>query len=147
MSFDEELVQRLTENFPDDLREAHVVRSGRVKAVIAKDALRQVSLFLRDDMGFEHISCISGVDWVEHLENVYHIVSYGNGCVIQVSVRIPSSDPEVDTISDIWKGALYHEREAFDLLGIKFAGHPDLRRILLPKEFKFHPLKKDYQGE
>ncbi|MEE9236346.1 MAG: NADH-quinone oxidoreductase subunit C [Thermoplasmata archaeon] len=147
MSFDEELVQRLRENFPDDVTEAHVVRSRRVKCDITREALRGVSLFLRDEMGFEHISCISGVDWIEHMENVYHIVSYQHGCVVQLGVRIPSGDLEVDTVSDIWKGALYHEREAYDLLGIRFNGHPDLRRILLPKDFKFHPLRKDYQGE
>ncbi len=147
MSFDEELVQRLTDGFADDVKEVSVVRPGRVKALIARDALRPICAFLKDELGFEHISCISGVDWVEHLENVYHIVSYENRCVIQIGAKIPNEDPVIDSVSDIWKGALFHEREAYDLLGIRFNGHPDLRRILLPEDFKFHPLRKDYQGE
>lgn len=145
--FEEELLEKLKEKFPDDLREARVVRPGRAEASIARDAVRPVCRFLRDEMGFEHISCISGVDWIEHMETVYHVVSYQHNLVLQLGVEIPSESPTVDTVSDIWKGALFHEREAFDLLGIKFEGHPDLRRILLPKDFKFHPLRKDYQGE
>ncbi|MFQ5837378.1 MAG: NADH-quinone oxidoreductase subunit C [Thermoplasmata archaeon] len=147
MPFDEELVESLRDRFPEDVKEAEVVKPGRVRATLSREALRSVCLFLRDDMNFEHISCISGVDWIEYMENVYHIVSYERNCVIQLNVRIPSSDPVADTVSDIWKGALYHEREAYDLLGIDFKGHPDLRRILLPQDFKFHPLRKDYQGE
>ncbi len=147
MTSEEEMTQRLRERFPEDVKEAEVVRPGRLKVQLSREALRTVSLFLRDELGFEHISCISAVDWVENLENVYHIVSYQHGCVLQLSVSIPSEDPAVDTVSDIWKGALYHEREAYDLLGITFRGHPDLRRILLPEDFKFHPLRKDYQGE
>lgn len=147
MSYEEELVQRLTERFPDDVREARVDGPGRVRAGVTREGLRQVCFALREEMGFEHIACLSGVDWVEHLENVYHVASYQHNVVLELHVRIPSSDPQVDSVSDIWRGALFHEREAYDLLGITFEGHPDLRRILLPKDFKFHPLRKDYQGE
>ncbi len=147
MAFEEDLVRDLKDRFPADVREAEVDRPSRVKATVSREALRQICFFLREEKNFEHISCISGVDWVEHLANVYHILSYQHGCIIQVRVDIPSDDPSVPTVSDIWKGALYHEREAFDLLGIDFEGHPDLRRILLPEDFKFHPLRKDYTGE
>jgi NADH-quinone oxidoreductase subunit C len=147
MSFEEELVEKLRERFGEQMTEAQVLGPRRVRVSTGREPLREVCLFLRDEMGFEHISCISGVDWIEHMENVYHIVSYQHNCVLQLNVRIPSGDPSVDTVSDIWKGALFHEREAYDLLGINFKGHPDLRRILLPRDFKFHPLKKDYVGE
>lgn len=145
MSFAEELSKDLTQQFPGV--ETEVVRPDRVRATVPRESLRQVCAHLRDAQGFEHLSCVSGVDWVERLENVYHIVSYQHGVVLQVTVPIPADDPAVETISDIWKGALFHEREAYDLLGITFTGHPDLRRILLPKDFQFHPLRKDYQGE
>lgn len=147
MSFEEELVERLEERFGEAIKDAKVCKPRRVRVSMDRESLREVCLFLRDEMGFEHISCISGVDWIEYMENVYHIVSYQHNCVIQLNVRIPSEDQMVDTVSDIWKGALFHEREAYDLLGIRFRGHPDLRRILLPKDFRFHPLRKDYQGE
>ncbi len=128
MSYEEELVQRLTEKFPEDVREAQVDRPGRVNASVTRDGLRQIAFFLREEMGFEHLSCLSGVDWVEHLENVYHVVTYQHNVVLQMRVRIPSNDPNV-------------------LLGSTFQGLPDLRRILLPKDFRFYPLRKDYQGE
>ncbi len=147
MAFEDDLVKDLKKRFPDDVKEATVSRPGRVKASVTRDGLRQVCFFLREEKGFEHISCISGVDWVDRLENIYHILSYENECIIQVSVEIPADDPSVPTVSEIWKGALFHEREAYDMLGIDFQGHPDLRRILLPNDFKFHPLRKDYTGE
>ncbi len=119
----------------------------RVEADATREDLRAICTYLRDEEGFEHLSCISAVDWVTHLSNVYHLVSYQNNTMLQLNVRIPVEDPAVDTVSDIWKGALYHEREAYDLMGIQFHNHPDLRRILLPEDFAFHPLRKDYQGE
>ncbi|MFQ6013507.1 MAG: NADH-quinone oxidoreductase subunit C [Thermoplasmata archaeon] len=147
MSFDEQLAQRLPKRFPEGVEGVQVVQPRRVKAAASRETLREICTYLRDEEGFEHITCISAVDWVTHLENVYHLVSYQNSCMLQLDVRIPSEDPEVDTVSDIWKGALYHEREAYDLMGIRFRDHPDLRRILLPLDFAFHPLRKDYQGE
>ncbi len=147
MAFEEDIVKDLKKRFPADVTEARVKRPSRVEATVSREALRQVCFYLREEKGFEHISCISGVDWIENLANVYHIVSYQNGCLLQLTVEIPNDDPSVSTVSDIWMGALHHEREAYDLLGIEFEGHPDLRRILLPKDFKFHPLRKDYTGE
>ncbi|MEE9593474.1 MAG: NADH-quinone oxidoreductase subunit C [Thermoplasmata archaeon] len=147
MSFEEQLAQRLPERFPEGIQGAKVTQPRRVEAAAKREALRDVCSYLRDEEGFEHISCISAVDWVTHLENVYHIVSYQNNTMLQLRVQIPSEDPGVDTVSDIWKGALYHEREAYDLMGITFRDHPDLRRILLPDDFAFHPLRKDYEGE
>ncbi|MEE9163917.1 MAG: NADH-quinone oxidoreductase subunit C [Thermoplasmata archaeon] len=147
MSFEEQLAQRLPERFPDAVEGTEVVQPRRVRADARREDLREICTYLRDEEGFEHLSCISAVDWVTHLSNVYHLVSYQNNTMLQLNVRIPSEDPAVDTVSDIWKGALYHEREAFDLMGIQFRDHPDLRRILLPEDFGFHPLRKDYEGE
>lgn len=146
MAFEDELVERLQDRFPDDLRAASVDGPGRVRAEVDRDGLRQFCHHLRDEEGFEHLSCISAVDHVTRLENVYHIVSYANDTTLQLHVNVPTDDPEVETISDIWMGALYHEREAWDLMGIRFRHHPDLRRILLPDDFEFHPLRKDYEG-
>ncbi len=147
MSFEEQLTQRLPERFPEGIEGAEVVQPRRVEATAKREDLRAICTYLRDEEGFEHVSCISAVDWVTHLENVYHLVSYQHNIMLQLNVQIPSEDPWVDTVSDIWKGALYHEREAYDLMGIQFRDHPDLRRILLPKDFAFHPLRKDYAGE
>ncbi|MCS7073561.1 MAG: NADH-quinone oxidoreductase subunit C [Bacteroidia bacterium] len=122
--------------------------------------------FLRDEpkLYFDFLNCLSGVDLGnERLEVVYHLTSIPRGHTLVVkqktseplsteirSKEFPSkiyaeSLPTIPSISHLWKAALWHEREAFDLLGIHFVGHPDLRRILLPDDWQGHPLRKDYQ--
>jgi len=97
-----------------------------------------------EKLQFDFLYCLSGVDYGQDLGVVYHLRStkYNHSVVVKtrVSDRI---NPEIDTVSDIWKTADFHEREVFDLLGIKFKNHPDLRRLFLDKSWGF-PLRKDY---
>jgi NADH-quinone oxidoreductase B subunit/NADH/F420H2 dehydrogenase subunit C len=95
------------------------------------------------DAGYEHLSCITAIDWRNMWEIVYHITSYSKKETITIKAQLEYESPEIDSITSIWTGANWHERETFDLMGIKFKGHPDLRRILLPEDFKQHPLKKE----
>jgi NADH-quinone oxidoreductase subunit C len=91
---------------------------------------------------------ISAVDWKDRFEVVYHISSYRYNLLVQMTAQIPRDDPQVDSVAKIWGGANWHEREAWDLMGIKFIDHPDLRRVLLPDDWVGHPLRKDYkEGE
>ena len=105
---------------------------------------------------FEHCSLISAIDNQPDFELVYHfsclnqsIIVNDSNCAVmlEVHVYLKRESPSIDSISNIWFGANWHEREAFDLMGIYFIGHPDLRRVLLPEGFAGHPLRKDYVYE
>ena len=103
-----------------------------------------VCRFLRDQLGFDLLSCISGVDMLDHIETVYHVRSLTRGQLLQIKVRLDHEMPEVDSVVSVWPTANWLERETFDLYGIKFAGHPDLRRMLLDDDFVGYPLLKSF---
>jgi len=103
-----------------------------------------VCRFLRDQLGFDLLSCISGVDMLDHIETVYHVRSLTRGQLLQIKVRLDYEKPEVDSVVSVWPTANWLERETYDLFGIKFAGHPDLRRMLLDDDFVGHPLLKSF---
>ena len=97
---------------------------------------------------FDLFECLSGVDHgpeAGEMEVVYHLCSVVHEHRLVLRVRVPREAPEVPSVASIWPAANWHEREAYDLLGLRFAGHPDLRRILLPDDWEGHPLRKDYQ--
>ena len=122
--------------------------------IITKETLPRVCLFLRDheETYFDFLSCISAVDdGVEAgtFTIVYHLASIPHKNQLTLKVVIPTDRqldnlPAVPSVSAVWRTADWHEREAFDLMGIYFEGHPDLRRILLPDDWEGHPLRKDY---
>lgn len=99
--------------------------------------------------GFEYLNCLSGVDWIgeQQLEVVYHLSSLAFPLKVTVKVRIPRDAPVVRSVVPIWPGANWHEREVYDLFGIRFEGHPDHRRILLSEDWEGYPLRKDYVDE
>jgi NADH/F420H2 dehydrogenase subunit C len=111
---------------------------------VEREHLLAVSRFLRDQLGFDLLSCISGVDMLDHLEIVYHARSTVRGQLIQVKVRIDNVSPEVDSVVSVWPTANWLERETYDMYGIRFAGHPDLRRMLLDDDFEGYPLLKNF---
>ena len=103
-----------------------------------------VCRFLRDQLGFDLLSCISGVDMLDHLETVYHVRSLTRGQLLQIKVRLDHEKPEVASVVSVWPTANWLERETYDLYGIKFSGHPDLRRMLLDDDFVGYPLLKNF---
>src|SRR5438876_7954699 len=111
---------------------------------IDRTHLVAVCRFLRDQLGFDLLSCISGVDMLDHLETVYHVRSTTRGQLLQLKVRLDQEKPEVDSVVSVWQTANWLERETYDLFGIRFAGHPDLRRMLLDDDFEGHPLLKSF---
>lgn len=135
--------------------------------VVEPGALAEVCRFLRDDLrlDFSLLNCISGVDYLEpdskkapkagfepHVEVVYHLSSFSKRHRIVLKVILPrwkddkpGELPEVPTVTHIWQGANWHEREVYDLSGIHFVGHPELTRILLAEDWEGHPLRKDYE--
>jgi NADH-quinone oxidoreductase subunit C len=100
------------------------------------------------DLAFDFLFCLTGVDMVKFLEVVYHFESTIHKHQLVLKVRTEDREiGAVDTVCDIWRTAEFHEREAFDLLGIRFNNHPDLRRLFLEEGWKGHPLRKDYVDE
>ncbi len=111
---------------------------------IDREHLVAVCRFLRDQLSFDLLSCISGADMLDHLETVYHVRSIARGQLLQLKVRLDHEKPEVDSVVSVWPTANWLERETYDLYGIRFAGHPDLRRMLLDDEFEGYPLLKSF---
>jgi NADH-quinone oxidoreductase subunit C len=102
----------------------------------------------RPELGLDFLFCLSGVDWGAQLGVVYHLSSSDFQRQLVVKVKIDNREkPEVATVSDLWRTAEFHEREAYDLYGIIFVGHPDLRRIFLEDDWEGWPLRKDYVDE
>ncbi len=111
---------------------------------IGRENLVAVSRFLRDQLSFDLLACISGVDMLDHLETVYHLRSTTRGQLLQIKVRLDRERPEVDSVVSVWQTANWLERETYDMYGIRFTGHPDLRRMLLDDDFEGYPLLKDF---
>jgi NADH-quinone oxidoreductase subunit C len=119
--------------------------------LVDRDHIYGVAKFLRDDLRFQmdFCSCVTGVDYLKegYIEVVYHLYSVAqkHGPVV-LKVRAPRDLAQctVPSLTPVWRGCEFQEREAFDLFGVRFAGHPDLRRILMWDEFQDHPMRKDY---
>ncbi len=125
---------------------------GEGTVSIKRDSLLDVCRFLHDDpeLYFDFITDICSVDFIgqeERYEVVYHFYSVKHNHRIRIKARVPEKDAVIDSLCPIWKGANWLEREVYDLMGIKFNGHPDMRRILMPDDFVGHPLRKDYPIE
>jgi NADH/F420H2 dehydrogenase subunit C len=112
---------------------------------IDRTNLVAVCRFLRDQLGFDLLSCISGVDMLDHLESVYHLRSVTRGQLLQIKVRLDNEKPEVDSVVSVWPTANWLERETYDMYGIRYTGHPDLRRMLLDDDFEGYPLLKSFR--
>jgi NADH/F420H2 dehydrogenase subunit C len=117
---------------------------GGVGIEVERARLLQVGRLLRDELGFEMLTSVSGVDMRDHLEVVYHLRSLSRNWLLQMKVALEPGKPQVDSLVGIWLSANWLERETYDLFGIIFVGHPDLRRILLDDEFEGHPLLKSF---
>ena len=143
------IAERLQLEFPQEVLKVSEWR-GDVSITVRREGLHDVAKFLRDhpDMAFDYMVHVSSVDWPddeERFEVVYEVYSIRKRARIRLKTRVPESDCQVRSLTDLWKGAEFMEREVFDMMGIRFAQHPDLRRILLPDEYEEgYPLRKDF---
>lgn len=143
------LVEPIQERFPEGIVSAGEWR-GDVAVTVTREAIHAVCRFLRDDprMDFDYFVHVSSVDWpdeAERFEVVYEVYSIRHRQRIRIKARVPEHDPYIDSMTDIWKGADFMEREVFDMMGIRFRNHPDLRRILMPDDYaEGYPLRKDF---
>lgn len=94
---------------------------------------------------FDYLFCLTCVDWKTHLTMVYHLSSTSYRHTIVVKAQLDRNNPEIDTVSDIWRTAEFHEREVFEMFGVQFKNHPDLRKLILPDDFEGYPMRKDFE--
>lgn len=118
---------------------------GMVSVDVPSTKLLDAARLLRDTAGFEMLTCVTAVDMVDHIESIYHFRSLANNWLLQVRVRLTSDHPEVDSLVSLYPSANWLEREQYDMLGVIYRGHPDLRRILLEDEFVGYPLLKSFR--
>jgi NADH/F420H2 dehydrogenase subunit C len=121
------------------------MNGGIVGIAVARERLLDAARVLRDRLGFDMLTCVSGVDMIEHLESIYHFRSISRNWLLQVRVKTPTETPEIDSLFSLYPSANWLERETYDMYGIIYRGHPDLRRILLDDEFFGFPLRKSWQ--
>lgn len=138
----------LKKNFQGSIVESHQ-NFGDETVVVERKNIFEVLRFLRDcpDSQFDLMLDICGVDYLgkdPRFEVVYHLYSLSKKARIRVRTRIPESDPVLQSVISLWKAADWFEREVFDMFGVIFDGHPNLKRLLMWNEFKGHPLRKDY---
>ncbi len=141
----EEILEQLKQQFGDALSDTEV-KGAEVRLTTTHERGRAVCRQLRD-LGFEYLNCLSGVDWTTHLEVVYDLSSLQHSNKAHLRVKVNRDNPVVRTVSDLWAAANWHERECYDLFGVRFDEHPDHRRILLPEDWVGYPLRKDYTDE
>jgi NADH-quinone oxidoreductase subunit C len=123
---------------------------GETTYTIAATDLREIAKFCRDKLSFDYLIDITSIDNFDEeprFEIVYHMYSLPHGVHLRIKLKVPEETGVVDTLSDIWPTANWHEREAYDMMGIKFKGHPDLRRILMWEGYPYFPLRKDFPLE
>jgi NADH-quinone oxidoreductase subunit C len=148
-------LRRLLERFGEAVIATHADR-GDATAIVDASRIIDVLRFLRDDEGlaFDMLADLSAVDYVGYpdrdgprFEVVYHLLSSTRLHRLRVKAGIPEMPCQIDSCVEVWPAANWMEREVFDLYGVRFRNHPDLRRILLYEEFEGHPLRKDYPKE
>jgi NADH dehydrogenase I D subunit len=145
------ILDRLRERFPNEVVTVDQYR-GDDSIVIQPSSVLDVARFVRDDpqLGFDLLLDVTTVDYIgqdDRFEVVYHLFSTAHHHRLRMKARVPERDPAIDSVTPLWVGANWLERETYDMYGVQFRGHPDLRRIYLYDEFEGHPLRKDYPKE
>ena len=141
-------IDKVKERYADQVL-AVQEHAGQRFAHVRRDRILDILGLLRDECGFDCLTDLTAVDYLnqgmpERFCVVYNLYSYGENVRTRIRAFVPESDPAIESASPLWKAAPWAEREVYDLFGIVFRNHPDLRRILLPEAYEGHPLRKDY---
>ena len=143
---DASIIRTQFANTVEEIQEA----LGEVTVIVKREGLVELMTYLRDDpkLRFNYLSDLSGADLGEFAEPrfavAYHLYSLTHNHRLRVKVFVPEDDARVPTVSTVWLAANWHEREIYDMYGVEFDNHPDLRRILMPADYEGHPLRKDF---
>ncbi|MEW5745014.1 MAG: NADH-quinone oxidoreductase subunit C [Nitrospirota bacterium] len=144
-----DIAELIKDRYPTEVKEIKEFR-GQVSVVVKRDRIKEMLRYLHDapELYFNYLEDLCGVDYLgkkePRFEVVYHLYSLRHKHMIRMKAEVPEEDCVIDSVVDIWAGANWHERECYDLFGVVFKGHPDMRRILLPEDWEGYPLRKDY---
>jgi len=144
METENDTVKKLQDFLKGKLIEANVKKERRIFVKVAREAFKEAIKYLVNELGFKHLSTITGVDLGKKLEIIYHL-AYKGAIELSLKVDIPKGKPKLPTVTNLIPGAILYEREVHDLLGIVFEGHPDLSPLLLPEKWPrdVYPLRKE----
>ena len=146
-----EILDSIKDTFSKSIKNIYEFR-GETSFTIQRDELLGICRQLSKDYRFLFLADLTAVDYLEvklpRFELVYYLhrfdENYEDNTRIRLKVELPDDDPQIDSVTSVWKGANWFEREVYDMFGIKFKGHPDLRRILMPEDYEEYPLRKDF---
>jgi len=139
--FSKERLAKLVEIFPKATFDAEAQEPALI--VMAAD-FSAVLRALKEKEGFDRLGNLTAVDWKDHIEMVYHLYNMEENVKLEVKAALDSAAPVIESATSLYPGAEFEEREVYDLMGVEFLGHPDLRRILMPDDYPAHPLRKDF---
>ncbi len=142
----DELVQSLRLKFDSAIKEVITFR-GETTLIVQTDSIVEVCRTLKEEHGFNYCADICGADRFteeERFEVIYNLTNLDKHLRLRLKVRVEEDNPVVPSVTSVWKGANWHERETYDMYGIRFDGHPDLRRMYMPEDFEYYPLRKDF---
>ncbi len=145
-TFVPEVIDALRARFGDAVRGVEEY-AGEQTVLVEKGSLLEICGVLKSELGFDYLADMGGIDRFtedERFEVFYNLVSLEGHKRLRVKVRVDEENPVVDSVVSVWLAAGWNERECFDMFGIRFAGHPDLRRMLLPEDFEHFPLRKEF---
>ena len=141
-----DVADALREHFGDSIGDV-TLYAGETTVHVDRAAIFAVCQWLRDKAGFDYMADMASVDRfteTDRFEVVYNLLNLSQKKRLRLKVRLDEDDAVVPTVTPIWPGANWHEREAWDMMGIRFDGHPDHRRIYMPEDFEYHPLRKEF---
>lgn len=141
------ILSSLNNAFPNEIQDTQIQSEKRVIVRIKAESIAEVSKYLLDSLKFDHLACVCGVDYRDHLDAVYHIESYEHPVVLTLKASVPTDNAEIESVTSIWWNANWYERETYELMGIKFNNHPNLVPLILTEEMLGeYPLRKDYEN-
>ena len=139
--FSKERLAKLVKIFPKATFDAEAQEPALI--VMATD-FPAVLRALKEKEGFDRLGNLTAVDWKDHIEMVYHLYNMEENVKLEVKAALDAAAPVIESATSLYPGAEFEEREVYDLMGVEFLGHPDLRRILMPDDYPAHPLRKDF---
>ena len=141
-----EAVEKIEAKFQDNILLKNSFRD-ELSLTVTKDSLIEIMTFCKKDLGFDYLVDLTAVDNLginPRYEVVYELYSYSDSCHLRIKVGVDESEREVPSVVSLWPTANWHEREAFDMIGVTFSDHPDMRRILMWEGYPYYPLRKDF---
>ena len=141
-----EAVEKIEAKFQDNILLKNSFRD-ELSLTVSKDSLIEIMTFCKKDLGFDYLVDLTAVDNLgvnPRYEVVYELYSYSDSCHLRIKVGVDESEREVPSVVSLWPTANWHEREAFDMIGVTFSDHPDMRRILMWEGYPYYPLRKDF---